>query len=286
MGKGEMIMKAKNRKPIKVSHVVATVVLLIGSVIMLLPFVWMALTAFKTFPETVKLPIQWLPSNPNFDNFAEVMNKLNFGLYYKNTIITTVAITALQVLICSMAAYGFGRLNAPGRDALFFIVLSMLMIPPQMTQLPQYVLMSKFGLINTMTVLIVPRIFSSYGTFFLRQFFISLPRELEESARIDGCSYFRCWWNIIMPLCGTAVAAFSIFTVLWAWNDMMWPLIMTSSESLRVLPVGIATLAGQHGTKNNLMMAASMMATLPMIVVFILFQKQFISGIATTGLKV
>lgn len=286
MGKGEMIMKIRNRKPVKISHVVATIALLIGSVIMLLPFVWMFLTAFKTFPETVKLPIQWLPANPNFDNFIEVMNKLNFGLYYKNSIITTIAITALQVIICSMAAYGFGRLNAPGRDALFFIVLSMLMIPPQMTQLPQYVLMSKFGLINTMTVLILPRIFSSYGTFFLRQFFISLPRELEESARIDGCSYFRCWWNIIMPLCGTAIAAFAIFTVLWAWNDMMWPLIMTSSERLRVLPVGIATLVGQHGTKNNLLMAASMMATLPMIVVFVLFQKQFISGIATTGLKV
>lgn len=276
----------KQKKPFQVSHLIIHLVLLAGSIIMILPFAWMVLTSFKTFPETMKLPIKWMPNNFIMDNYIEVLEKLNFGRYYINTIINTVAITTLQVLICSMAAYGFGRLKAPGTDVIFILVLSVLMIPTQMTMIPSYVLLNKMGMINTRWVLIIPQIFSAYGTFFLKQFFVQLPKELEESARIDGCSYFRCYWNIIMPLCGTAIAAFSIFTVLWAWNDLLWPLIMTSSDSIRVLSVGVATLVGQYATKNNLLMAASVMVTIPMIVVFIIFQKQFISGIATTGLKV
>jgi multiple sugar transport system permease protein len=243
------------------------------------------LTSLKTYAETLKQPIQWLPSAFQFGNFREVLNKLNFGRYYINTLIVTVSITALQMLFCSMAAYGFARLRFPGSTALFFILLSMLMIPQQMTLIPSFVLLTRLRWIDTYYVLIVPVLFSAYGTFFLRQFFLSLPKELEEAAIIDGCSRGGVYWRIFMPLCGSALSAFAVFTVMWAWNDLMWPLIMTSKDSVRVLSVGIATLVGQHSTKNNLLMAASMLATMPMIVLFILLQKQFIAGVATTGLK-
>lgn len=265
--------------------VIILIVLSIGAVVMIVPFVWMALTSFKTFQETLKQPIQWLPSAIQWGNYQEVLNKLNFGRYYVNTIIVTVSITVLQMLFCSMAAYGFARLQFPGSTALFFVLLSMLMIPQQMTLIPSFVLLTKFRWIDTFWALIVPNLFSAYGTFFLRQFFLSLPGELEEAAIIDGCTRGGVYWRIFMPLCGSALSAFAVFTVMWAWNDLMWPLIMTSKDSVRVLSVGIATLVGQHSTKNNLLMAASMLATFPMIVLFILLQKQFIAGVATTGLK-
>jgi multiple sugar transport system permease protein len=261
------------------------VVLSIGSLVMIAPFIWMVLTAFKTYPETLAIPIKWLPSSLKLTNFTEVLSRLNFARYYVNTIIVAISITALQVLFCSMAGYGFARLNFPGRDVLFFILLSVLMIPSQMTLIPSFVLLSRLNWIDTFTGLIIPNAFSAYGTFFLRQFFKSLPGELEEAAIIDGCSRLGIYWRIFMPLCGTAVAAFSVFTVLWAWNDLMWPLIMTSKDSVRVLSVGIATLFGEHGSRYNLLMAASMLATAPMIVLFLFLQKQFITGIAVTGLK-
>jgi len=257
----------------------------IGAFVMIVPFVWMTLTSFKTLPETLKQPIQWLPAKFQFTNFTGVLNKLNFARYYINTITVTLSITGLQMLFCSMAAYGFARIRFPGSGVMFFVLLSMLMIPQQMTLIPSFVLLTRLRWIDTFKGLIIPNLASAYGTFFLRQFFLSLPSELEESAIIDGCSRGGIYWRIFMPLCGSALAAFSIFTIIWAWNDLMWPLIMTSKDSVRVLSVGIATLVGQHSTKNNLLMAASVLATMPMIVLFTVLQRQFIAGIAITGLK-
>jgi multiple sugar transport system permease protein len=252
---------------------------------MILPFVWMASTAFKTFQETLSIPIKWFPAKLQLDNFREVLNRLNFARYYVNTIIVTVSITMLQALFCSMAAYGFARIKFPGRGVLFIVLLSMLMIPQQMTLLPSYVLLSRLRWLDTFRALIIPNLFSAYGTFFLRQFFLSLPGELEEAAIIDGSSRWGIYWRIFLPLSTTALAAFGVFTVLWAWNDLMWPLIMTSRESIRVLSVGIATLVGQYSTRNHWLMAAAMLATIPMILLFIFLQKQFIAGISITGLK-
>jgi multiple sugar transport system permease protein len=252
---------------------------------MILPFVWMTLTAFKTFQETLIVPIKWLPSKLQFDNFREVLNRLNFTRYYLNTIIVTVSITSLQALFCSMAAYGFARIKFPGRGVLFIVLLSMLMIPQQMTLIPSFVLLSRLRWVDTYFALIIPNLFSAYGTFFLRQFFLSLPGELEEAAIIDGSSRFGIYWRIFLPLSGTALAAFAVFTILWAWNDLMWPLIMTTRDSVRVLSVGVATLVGQYSTRNHWLMAAAMLATTPMILLFIFLQKQFIAGVAITGLK-
>jgi multiple sugar transport system permease protein len=260
-------------------------ILTIGAFVMIVPFVWMVSTAFKTFQETLAIPIKWFPAKLQLDNFKEVLNRLNFGRYYANTIIVTVSITFFQVLFCSMAAYGFARIKFPGRGVLFIILLSMLMIPQQMTLLPSYILLSKLRWLDTFYALIIPNFFSVYGTFFLRQFFLSLPSELEEAAIIDGSSRWGIYWRIFLPLSTTALAAFGVFTILWAWNDLMWPLIMTSRESIRVLSVGVATLVGQYSTRNHWLMAAAMLATTPMIVMFMFLQKQFIAGISITGLK-
>jgi len=267
------------------SRLLIYLVLSAGAFTMILPFVWMVLTAFKTFQETLAIPIKWFPSKFQLDNFREVLNRLNFARYYVNTIIVTVSITLFQALFCSMAAYGFARIKFPGRGVLFFVLLSMLMIPQQMTLLPSFVLLSRLGWLDTFLALIIPNLFSAYGTFFLRQFFMSLPGELEEAAIIDGSSRWGIYWRIFLPLSTTALAAFGVFTVLWAWNDLMWPLIMTSRESIRVLSLGISTLVGHYSTRNHWLMAASMLATTPMIVMFIVLQKQFIAGISITGLK-
>jgi multiple sugar transport system permease protein len=267
------------------AYFIVYLILSAGAVVMILPFIWMASTAFKTFQETLMIPIKWFPSKLQFDNFKEVLNRLNFGRYYINTIIVTVSITIIQALFCSMAAYGFARIKFPGRGLLFIVLLSMLMIPQQMTLLPSYIILSRLQWLDTYLALIIPNLFSAYGTFFLRQFFMSLPGELEDAAIIDGSSRWGIYTRIFLPLSTTALAAFGIFTVLWAWNDLMWPLIMTSRESIRVLSVGVATLVGQYSTRNHWLMAASMLATTPMIILFIILQKQFIAGITITGLK-
>jgi len=259
-------------------------ILISGAFVMILPFVWMVLTAFKTFPETVIIPIKWLPSKLQLDNFREVLNRLNFARYYFNTIFVTLSITLLQALLCSMAAYGFARIRFPGREVLFIVLLSVLMIPQQMTLMPSYVLLSRLRWVDTYFALIIPNLFSAYGTFFLRQFYKSLPDELEEAAIIDGTSRLGIYWRIFLPLSTTALAAFGVFTILWAWNDLLWPLIMTSRESLRVLSVGVASLVGgQNATRHNLLMTAAVLATTPMIVLFVLLQKQFLAGISFTA---
>ena len=252
---------------------------------MLLPFAWMFLTSFKTYAESVVVPIQWLPSKLMWENYQDVLNKLDVGTYYINTIIVTIASTIGQVIICSLAAYAFGRLQFRGKALLFSFVMASLLIPMQMTLIPKYLLCMKLSLVDTLAGIVIPGLFNAYGVFFLRQFFMMLPKSLEESARIDGCSYFRTFWSIMLPLCSNGLVAFSILVILWAWNDLLWPLVITSSNNTRVLSLGIASLQGEHLTDYPLMMAASVMATFPMIAVFIVGQKKFIAGIATTGFK-
>ena len=252
---------------------------------MILPYFWMISTSFKTFQETMAIPIRWLPNRIQFGNYREVLGRLNFGRYYYNTFIKTVSIVSLQALTCSMAAYGFARIKFPGRSVIFMVLLSMMMIPSQMTIIPNFLLLLRFGWIDSFAALIIPHFFSVYGTFFLRQFFLTIPGELEEAAIIDGCSRPGIYWRIFVPLSGAAFAAFAIFTINWSWNDLMWPLIMTSRESIRVLAVGVATLSGQHFTRNDWLMAASLLATGPLILVFLVLQKHFIAGVQLTGLK-
>ena len=273
------------RHKITPGKVLLVSLLTLGSVIMIFPFIWMVLTSFKTFAESVALPIVWFPAEWNFKNYAEILEKLDFITYYKNTIIYTGVVLFGQLFLCSLAGYSFARLNFRFKNVIFFLILAVLMVPPQMTLIPRYQMMNYLGWVDTYKGLIIPIIPSAYGTFFLRQFFMTLPRELEDSAKIDGCSYFRIYWNIMLPLCTSALVAYGIITAIATWNDLLWPLIVTNSNSMRVLSVAMACLQGQNGTKYQLLMAASVLSTIPTLVAFIIGQKHFIKGIALTGIK-
>ena len=275
----------KRLHKISAGKILLVSLLSLGSIVMVFPFIWMVLTSFKTFAESVALPIVWFPSEWNFSNYAEVLEKLDFITYYKNTIIYTTVVLFGQLFLCSLAGYSFARLNFRFKNVIFFLILAVLMVPPQMTLIPRYQMMNFLGWVDTYKGLIIPIIPSAYGTFFLRQFFMTLPRELEDSAKIDGCSYFRIYWNIMLPLCTSALVAYGIITAIATWNDLLWPLIVTNSNSMRVLSVAMACLQGQNGTKYQLLMAASVLSTIPTLIAFIFGQKHFIKGIALTGIK-
>lgn len=265
--------------------IISYTILILGSVVMLVPFVWMVLTSFKTYAETVKIPVQWFPAVWNFNNYREVLVKLDFLRYYGNTIIVTVLTTTLMLFIGSLSAFAFARMNFPFKNALFYMLLTVFMVPSQMTMIPKYLIISNLGWVDSIKSLVIPNLFSVYTMFMLRQFFASLPQELEDAGKIDGCSYFRLYWNIEMPLCKSSVVAITVLNILWCWNDLLWPLIATSSDKMRVLSVAMATLQGQHGTEYHLLMAAGVMAIIPMIIIYIFGQKYFIEGIAFTGVK-
>ncbi len=269
----------------KSSRLLVHVLLILGAVIMVTPFLWMLSTSFKSFAASMKVPPEWIPSDWHFENYSLVLEKINFSRYYLNTIIVTVGRTVGQLVLCSMAAYGFACLRFPGKNIIFVAILSVLMVPSQVVMIPSFVIMRELDWLDTFYVLIVPGIFSAFGTFLLRQFFMTLPRDLEEAAKIDGAGYFRIFWQVYLPLSKSALVSLAIFTVLYSWNDLLWPLIMTSSEEMRVLSIGIASFQGQHATDYPLLMAGAVMATVPVILLFIFLQRYFIEGIALSGIK-
>nr|WP_245255970.1 carbohydrate ABC transporter permease [Paenibacillus lactis] len=252
---------------------------------MIMPFLWMLSTSVKSFADSMSVPPKWLPTEWRFDNYARVIDSIDFGTYYLNTVIVTLGRTAGQLVLCSLAAYAFASLRFPFKNTIFLALLAVLMVPSQVVMIPSFVIMREFEWLDTFYVLIVPGIFSAFGTFLLRQFFMTLPKDLEEAAKIDGCSYFRIYWNIYLPLSKAALVSLAIFTILASWNDLLWPLIMTSSEEMRVLSIGISSFQGQHSTDYPLLMAGAVMATLPIIILFIFLQRYFIEGIAMNGIK-
>lgn len=252
---------------------------------MVIPFVWMILTSLKTLGESTQVPPVIFPKKLQWSNYSYVMSALPFAKYYWNTVVTTVAKTAGQLLFCSMAAYAFARIQFPGRGFLFVMSLSVLMVPGQVFLIPQYMMMKQFGWLNSLTALIVPGLFSAFGTFMLRQFFMSLPKELEEAAKLDGCNPFGIYWKIMLPQARAGLIALAIFIILWSWNDLMWPMIVINSPDKMPLSAGLASLQGEHFTDYTILMAGSVLAIWPLIVIFILFQRYFIEGIALTGIK-
>jgi len=252
---------------------------------MVTPFVWMLLTSVKSLGEASQVPPVIIPPTFHWDNYAKAIVSLPFMTFYFNTSFTTLAKVVGQLLFCSMASFAFARLRFPGRDAIFMISLSVLMIPGQVYIIPQYLIMKDFHWLNTLAALIVPGLFSVFGTFLLRQFFMTIPKELEEAATLDGCSYFGIYWRIMLPLSKSGLTALAIMTILWSWNDLLWPLIVNKSLTKMTLSAGLAYLQGEHFTNYPVLMAGSILAIWPMIVMFILFQRSFIEGIALTGTK-
>ncbi|MGX6591949.1 carbohydrate ABC transporter permease [Cetobacterium ceti] len=259
--------------------------LITGVIFTLIPFLWMFLTSVKTLGESIQVPPIIFPEKFKWENYKNIINLMPFGNFYYNTVLYTFFRTVGQIIFCSMAAYAFARIEFPFRNTIFLILLAILMIPGQIFLLPQYIIIQKMGLLNTLTGLLLPGLFSSFGTFLMRQFFMTLPKELEEAAIIDGCNHFQIYYKIMLPLVKPGLVALIIITALASWNQLMWPLIVNTSTDKMTLSAGLASLAGQHGTDYPLAMAGAILGVLPMIIMFIIFQKKFIEGMASTGIK-
>ena len=258
--------------------------LIAGSVVMLVPFAWMLSTSLKAPGDVFTYPPQWIPQPARWENYRETVTVMPFGRYYLNSTIQAVAVTVLQLLTASLAAFAFARLRFRGRDALFMLYLATMMIPFPVTLIPNFIIMRYLHWIDTFRALILPPAFSAFSTFLLRQYFLSIPVEMDDAARVDGASSFRIWWQIILPLSGPALATLAIFTFLGQWNSFLWPLVVTNSDKMRTLPVGLAAFQGQYSVQWNLLMAGSVIAVVPILVIYIVGQKWFVRGITLTGM--
>ncbi|MBI5929934.1 MAG: carbohydrate ABC transporter permease [Chloroflexi bacterium] len=266
---------------------ISYVLLLVGGAIMLLPFVWMVSTACKPPQELTRIPVTFIPENQvcraNFDGLYERVPL--FNKYLLNSALMTAGRTLGQMITCSLAAYGFARFRFPGRNVLFALCLALLMVPLQAFIIQEFILINDFGWRDTFYALIVPGTFSAFALFLLRQAFMQIPIELEEAAMIDGANPLQVLFHITLPLSVPALAAFGVITVQAAWNDFLWPLVVSYSPGTRVLPVGLSFLIGQRNTPFNLLMMGSFLGTLPMLILFLLLQRYFIEGISMTGVK-
>ena len=254
-------------------------VLLVGALCMSGPFLWMLSTSLKPAAEVFKFPPILLSQTPQPENYLRIFSTIPFGRAIANSVIVATSVTLLQLIVCSMAAYAFACLRFRGRDVLFLIYLAALMVPSQVTLIPNFMLVRDLGWIDTYQGLILPYAFSSFGTFLLRQYMKTIPPELIEAARIDGASHFQIYLTLILPLARPALGALAIFTFVAQWNNFLWPLITTTKPEMQVTTVALATLQGQFNTDWPLLMTGSMLAIVPMLVVFALGNRSFISGI-------
>jgi multiple sugar transport system permease protein len=251
----------------------------------LMPFFWMLSTSFKSGGGIFTYPPQWFPAQPTLEWYARLVKEVNFLLHFKNSLIVSVCVTAMSLFLNSLAGYAFAKHRFLGRDKLFSLLLATMMVPSQVTMIPVFLMLKKMGFLNTYSGLIVPVSASVFGIFLIRQFMMTIPNDLIESARIDGCSEFRIYWSVILPLCKPVLATLGIFTFMGSWNDFLWPLIVMVQEEGYTLPVALANLNGQHPTSFGLLMAAAVVVVVPVVGVFLLAQKYVIQGIATSGLK-
>lgn len=264
---------------------VVHILLILGSVSMIMPFAWMILTSLKSLSESMTIPPTLIIQDVKWSNYSDVINKLPFVKFYINTLLMIVFRVAFAVVFSAMAAYAFARIQFPGRSLFFMLVLIQMMIPSQIFIIPQYMIVSKLGLLNTISALVIPGAVSAFGTFLLRQFFLGLPTELEEAAILDGCSRWKIFSKIMLPLARSGCVSLGIFTALFAYKDLLWPLIANIDIDKMTLSAGLASLQGQYSTNYPQLMAGAMVAIWPMLIIFMIFQKQFIQGIATTGSK-
>ena len=270
----------------KFTTVLIHVILVIFSIIMMVPFVWMILTSFKSVTEATQVnPFVIFPSVWKTDAFSTVWNNMNFLLLYKNTLLLIFWRVVCAVLTATLAGYAFGRLEFKGKNVMFSLVLFQMMIPAQIFIIPQYLMVSGMGMTNTIFALVFPGMVTAFGTFLLKQAYMGLPASLEEAARLDGCNIFQTFLHIMSPLTRSSMVALGIFTAVFAYKDLMWPLVVNSSSTKMPLSAALATMQGQYTSNYPQLMAASLIACVPMIVLYLIFQKQFIEGIATSGGK-
>ena len=254
------------------------------SLLMLTPLLWMLLTSIQTPAESRQFP-PVLPSGIHWQNYTNALHAAPFGRFFLNTALVTGASVLGNLLLCSVAGYAFARFRFFGRDVVFVGILATLMVPFQVVMIPTFIIMKDLGLIDSLGALILPNLVTPFGIFLMRQFFRTLPIDLEEAARIDGCSRLGTLFRIVLPLSGPALATLAVITFLYTWNDFLWPLIVIQSDTHMTLQLGLATLQGAHATRWTLLMAGNVMATLPMLVAFVVAQRQFVTSIAAAGVK-
>lgn len=255
------------------------------SLIVLIPITWLVLSSFKTPTELGQRPPRLFPESISLDNYTTALESFGFVTYFTNSVIVTVGATILTLVINSMAAYAFAKFNFRGKDFLFILTLSTIMIPLQVILIPVYQVIAAFGMVNTYWGLIIPAAATPTGVFLLRQYMLTIPDELIEAARIDGMGEFKLFLTIILPLTKPALAVLAIFSIIWRWNDFLWPLIVAQDTDMYTLPVAIALFNAQLVVPFNLVLAMSVLTILPVIIIFLFLQKSIVTGIAQTGLK-
>lgn len=260
------------------------IVLLAIASVMVVPFVWMLATSLQSLDRVFRNDLSWLPIPPQWSNYQKAWTAMPFDRFFLNSIFVAVAHVAGQVTTSALAAYAFARLKFPFREQIFTLYLGTLMIPAQVTIIPNFILMRDFGWVDSYWALIVPGLFSTFGTFLLRQFFLTIPTDLEDAAKIDGANHFDIFVRVALPLSGPALATLAIFVFLGSWNSFLWPLIVTNSIEMRTIPVGLRVFQGQFTTNYPLMMAAASLALVPILIIYMLGQKYFVRGITLTGM--
>ena len=260
-------------------------VLAVGAFIMLIPFIWMIVTSLKPMNEVTVFPPKWIWRPIEWHNYVDAWKTAPFGRYFYNSIVVALASTVLEVITCAMAAYAFARMNFFGKKTLFMLLLGSIMVPGEVLLVPNFITLVRLSWIDTYWALIIPWIVSVFGIFFMRQAFLQLPNELFDAGKIDGCGHFRFLWQVVLPLSKPVVTTVALFKFIGSWNSFLWVLIVTNTPNMRTIPVGLTYFSSEVGTTYNLLMAASAFSMLPILVLFFLAQKQFIQGIARTGLK-
>jgi multiple sugar transport system permease protein len=255
------------------------------TVVMLMPFAWMLSASLKLSRDVFVFPIEWIPSEPRWQNYVDIWTKIPLALFIYNTSKLTIIVTVLQLLTSSFAAYAFAKLNFPYKNALFLGYIATIAMPWQVYMVPQFLLMREFGLNNTHLALICLQAFTAFGVFLMRQFYMSIPTELCEAARIDGMNEYQIWASIMLPLSKPALSTLTIFTFVTTWNDFLGPMIYLTKTELKTIQIGLRMFIAQYSAEYGLIMAASVVALIPVLIVFLSLQRFFVEGVASTGLK-
>ena len=284
MSSTAVVMKKKKSSAV-LRRVLLYIVLILIAVIMVVPFLWMLSTSLKTQYDAVKIPPVWIPDPPQWENYVKLFTEQPMFQFMLNTIKIVFFVVLGQLFFSSLAAYSFARISFKGRNVVFFFYIATLMVPGQVTMIPTYLMFAKAGLTDNHLALILPAFFSAFGVFLLRQFFMSLPRELEEAAEIDGCNPFMTYWRIMLPLVVPAMLTLGVFTLMNTWNDYMGPLIYLSSPEKYTMTLGIAYFKGVYTTQWNLVKAGSIVSVVPILIAYLCAQKYFFEGIAFSGVK-
>lgn len=293
-----MATVSARRPRLNLTLVTTYLALAVVSVVMVLPFIWMLSTSLKQDNEIFGDTIRWIPSVLDWENYSYIWNSLNMEVLFRNTLFISILAVLAQILLCSMAGFAFARLEFKGKNVLFIATILTMAVPFEVLVLPLFILVRNFplvggndllgrggvGLMNSYEGLVFPHLVTVYGIFIFRQFFLSFPKELEDAARIDGASRARIYWSLIMPNAVPVIGTMGLFSFLWAWNDLLWPVVIVKDPSMKTLQAGISTVA-QNPSRWGEMMAASVMITVPMIIVFLILQKFLVQGVATSGLK-